>query len=81
MDGLLIQWGTQKSTANQQSTIYFNNISFSNANSYYVEFITHYDKNDAYYKHSVSKTSGSSCTVYDYNIYTSSNFDWIAIGY
>ena len=80
MNGLIIQWGTQKATEYQISTISFP-VSFSNANSYYVNFITHYGGNDDYYNHCISKTSGSSCVVYDYNINTSNYFDWFAIGY
>ena len=80
MNGLIIQWGTQKSTDHQISTISFH-VSFSNGNSYYLNFITHDERNDDYYRHQVYNKSGSSCYICDYNINTTSNFDWFAIGY
>ena len=79
-NGLIIQWGTQKSTDHQISTISFH-VSFSNGNSYYLNFITQNEGNDDYYRHQVYNKSGSSCYICDYNMNTTSNFDWFAIGY
>ena len=80
MNGLIRQWGTQKATGHQESTVAFY-VPFSNGNSYYINFITQRDVNDDYYLHRVANKNGSSCTVYDYNINTSNFFDWFATGY
>ena len=79
MNGLIRQWGTQKATEHQKSTVAFY-VPFSNGNSYYINFITQKDGNDEYYRHQVTNKNGSSCTVHDYNINTSNFFDWLAIG-
>ena len=80
MNGLIVQWGTQKATDYQESAISFFP-SFSNGNSYYLNFVTQYERKDDYYRHQVYNKSGSSCTVCDYSINTTNNFDWFAIGY